>query len=800
MIDLSHTGSWDAQWVWLPGHQVEPFQRCFFRLDFQLDQVGFLKLHLSADSRYKLNINGQLLGVGPAAGDFLNYHYDSFGFDRKIKLNPRKYELVVEVLSFGKNGPINEMHARGGLMVHGGVFDEQDNLIHQVSTKEGDQSQWHVLQDPTFGMQERGGVTADTDAPFRYYWALGYTEAIDLTKMPEDPLTLALADPRWQETQRIYPVFRRSDPVNDYGAPWLLVPSVIPQPELAQQMFLQVIRHSENTQRSDWESLIFQRKPITIPANTSMRVIFDQGQLTTAYPQISFTDGKGASIRMVYAEAFSMDWQKTVRDQAQGQFVEGHSDVVIAGGKTAFYSPMRWQTFRYLELYVDTQDQPLTINAFDSLFHAYPLVRQAQFASDNELSNKLWDLSWHTLRLCCQDHFTDCPYYEQLQYVGDSLIQALVAFNVGGDTLLWRRLLTDMEHSRQHFGLTMSRYPSYHPQFIPTFSLIWIRTVQHYDQHVGDRELVKELYHGMGQVIVWFIKRINDDGLFASLEWWQFVDWVPFWEKGGGSHAVQREGDPTIYPSTIMNLFLLDALDAMVSMSKVIDVDQYHIDHYQQLADNLRDAIQKHTWSDDRGLFADSPNLDLFSEHANLLAVLTGTADESQQQLISENLFNQTDDKFAQCTMYFQFYFARAMSQLGLTDRVWQRLDEWQGFVDVNLTTLPERPDHPDKQARSDCHAWSAWPAHWYVSSVLGVHPADRGYAIIGIKPQLGRQNQAQGIVPTPHGSVTVQMVKKDGTFMFAADTPADVPCVITLPDGSVTEHAGGLIKLQCAC
>ncbi|HCD30898.1 MAG TPA: hypothetical protein DER01_00720, partial [Phycisphaerales bacterium] len=220
----------------------------------------------------------------------------------------------------------------------------------------------------------------------------------------------------------------------------------------------------------------------------------------------------------------------------------------------------------------------------------------------------------------------------------------------------------------------------------------------------------------------------------------------------------------------------------------------------RQKADALKASIRKHTWSDDRSLFADSPNLDQFSEHANLLAVLTGIADESQQQLISENLFNQTDEQFAQCTMYFQFYFARAMSQLGLTDRVWERLDEWQGFIDVNLTTLPERPDHPDKQARSDCHAWSAWPAHWYVSSVLGVHPAERGYATIGIKPQLGRQNQAQGIVPTPHGPVTVQMVKKDGTFMFAADTPADVPCVITLPDGAITEHAGGLVKLQCQC
>lgn len=798
-IDLSHAGKWDAHWVWMPGRQVDPFQRCFFRLDFELQQVGYLKLHLSADSRYKLYINGQLLGVGPAAGDFYNYHYDSFGFDRKIKLNARKYQLVVEVLSFGKNGPINEMHARGGLMVHGAILDEQDNVLLPVSTRGGDDSAWRVLEDPTFGIQERGGVTADTEKPFRFYWALGYTEAIDLTKMPQDPLTLPMDDPRWVKTQHLGKVSRRSDPPGDFHLPWMLVPSVIPQPELGQQMFLQVIRHTDNTQRAQWEGLIFEGKPVTIPANTSMRVIFDQGQLTTAYPQISFKDGKSASLRMVYTEAFSKDWQKGVRDQAQDMFVEGHSDLVIAGGKEAFYSPMRWQTFRFLELYVDTQDQPLTIKQFDSLFHAYPLVRQAQFKTDHALANELWDLSWHTLRLCCQDHFTDCPYYEQLQYVGDSLIQALVAFNVGGDHLLWRRLLTDMDHSRQYFGLTMSRYPSHHPQMIPTFSLIWIRAVQLYDQHMGDKQLVRELYQGMGQVINWFMTRMNEQGLFASMEWWQFIDWVPFWPAGDGSRTVQRKDDPTVYPSTIMNLFLLDALEAMVQMGPVAGADDDQINRYRKHADHLRASLRKHCWSEERSLFADSPNLDLFSEHANLLAVLTDTADAKQTAMIAENIFKQTDEKFAYCTMYFQFYFARAMGKLGLTDRVWERLDEWQGFVDVNLTTLPERPDHPDKQARSDCHAWSAWPAHWFVSHVLGVEPASRGYATIGIKPHLGRQRQAQGSAATPHGLVHVQIARENSLFLLTANTPANVPCLITLPDGTITEHAGGEIALQCA-
>ncbi|MBN4061273.1 hypothetical protein JYU15_02440, partial [bacterium AH-315-I18] len=726
--------------------------------------------------------------------------YDSFGFDRIIKLQPRKYQLVVEVLSYGKNGPLNEIHGQGGLVVQGAVVDEQNNELLPVSTGNdapgGDA--WRVIEDAGFGVQLGGGITGDTDKPFNFFWALAHTEAVDLNKFSDDPLALPLADERWVKPAVVGNVLRMSDPPVNFQAPWILIPSAVPQPELTQQVFHHIVRCTDNTVKQEWDDLIFECKPVTIAANTAVRVIVDHGKLTTAYPQISFAEGKNATVRLVYAESFSKDWQKGVRDQAQDMFIEGHSDVVTAAGNNAFYSPMRWQTFRYIELYIQTHDQPLTIKQFDSLFHAYPLKRQAEFTSDNELANSIWDMSWHTLRLCCQDHFTDCPYYEQLQYVGDALIQALVAFNVGGDTKLWRRLLTDMDHSRLPMGLTQSRYPSHHPQIIPTFSLIWIRAVQQYDQHVGESELVGELYGGMGQVINWFMQRYNEQGLFASMQWWQFVDWIPHWHMGCGSHSIQREGDPTVYPSSIVNFQLLDALDAMVKMGPAANARLDEIAHYQQSADALRKAIRETMWSEDRGLFADSPNLDQFSEHANLLAVMTRTASKPQTQQITENLFNQTDEKFARCTMYFQFYFAQVMSQLGLVDHVWERLDQWESFLDLNLTTLPERPDHPDMIARSDCHAWSAWPAHWFVSTVLGVHPATRAYGVIGIKPNLGRQQQAHGTVPTPHGPVIIKLAQGKGQFTLTANTPAGVPCVITMPNGQMTDHHGGDITLQC--
>ena len=678
MVDLAHDGDWDAQWVWHPGFEIKPIQRCYFRLDFELSTQGTMKLHVSADSRYRLYVNGKLLGLGPAAGDKFHYHYDSFGFDRKINLPVGNHQLMVEVLSYGNNGPVNEMHYHPGFFIHGAVLDEQEAVLVELLTP----GKWRVLKDLTFGVDRKGGAFTDTGKPCDSFWALAFTEVVDFNRMPQSPFSLPLADGHWQAVGPLFKVSRMSDPPDDFYSHWALVPSVIPQPELTPQTFDRVVRCTGPVAKQDWEALIFDAKPLTIAANTLVRVVLDQGQLTTAYPQISFKQGKKASMRMVYAEAFSKDCFKDVRDQPDGMHVEGDSDVVISAGNNGFYSPMRWATFRFLELHVQTQDQPLVISKFDSLFHAYPLVRKATFESDNPLANKLWDLSWHTLRLCCQDHFTDCPYYEQLQYMGDSIIQALVAYNVGGDVKLWHRLLNDMDHSRLPSGLTQSRYPSRHPQIIPTFSLIWIRAIQYYDQHVGDLEMIRQFFPGMTQVVGWFMQRYSKEGLFASLQWWQFVDWINFWPIGCGCKAVQRKGDNTIYPSSIVNLQLLDALDAMVQMGKDASIRASEVDYYQQCANELRKNLRKTMWCQKRGLYADSPNLDQFSEHANLLAIMTGTADERQAKLIVENLFTQTDEKFARSSMYFQFYFAQVMSKLGLTDRVWERLDQWQIFLD----------------------------------------------------------------------------------------------------------------------
>ena len=107
-------------------------------------------------------------------------------------------------------------------------------------------------------------------------------------------------------------------------------------------------------------------------------------------------------------------------------------------------------------------------------FTAYPFEERASFKSNDADLDKIWQISWRTARLDAHETYMDTPYYEQLQYVGDTRIQALISYSVAGDDRLARQALEAFNLSRIPEGITRSRYPSSLPQNIPTFSLLWI--------------------------------------------------------------------------------------------------------------------------------------------------------------------------------------------------------------------------------------------------------------------------------------------------------------------------------------
>jgi alpha-L-rhamnosidase len=184
-----------------------------------------------------------------------------------------------------------------------------------------------------------------------------------------------------------------------------------------------------------------KKTAITIPANTTVSLLLDQTFETNAYVTLNFSGGKDAGISLGYAESLYEKGSKGVikgnRNDVEGKEFVGRIDSLIADGSQGqSYTTLNFRTYRYIKLFVKTKGEPLVIDDLYGTFTGYPFKRTAVLNTDNTEIKQMLDIGWRTARLNAWETYMDCPYYEQLQYIGDTRIQAMVSYyNTSDDRL-----------------------------------------------------------------------------------------------------------------------------------------------------------------------------------------------------------------------------------------------------------------------------------------------------------------------------------------------------------------------------
>ncbi len=507
-----------------------------------------------------------------------------------------------------------------------------------------------------------------------------------------------------------------------------------------------------------------------MPAHTKAVVLFDQAFETNAYPQLRVSGGRGSTVRLIYSEAlFDAAGRKGNRNDIDGREIVGASDVFLPdGGAHRLFTTLWFRTYRYVELTVETQDDPLVVHDFAGRFTGYPFAERGAFSCDDARLSNIWTVGWRTARLCAGETYYDCPYYEQMQYVGDTRIQALVSLYVAGDDRLMRNAIEMYDLSRIPEGLTQSRVPASTPQIITTFSLFWIDMVHDYWMHRDDRAFIEARLMGIQAVLDWFERHLDaKTGLLGPLPYWGFVDWPDAWpwynarSVGGQPDGVTEGGSSIVTLQWVYSLDHAAALCAAFGRPALAD-------HYRELAQRLRAAVRERCWDESRQLYADTPARKTFSQHANVLAVLAGgvTGEAAGALLARVN----AEPGLIPCTQYFRFYLLRAMKAAGQGDQYVSMLQPWHDMLARGLSTFAERPD----PTRSDCHAWSASPLYEFLATVCGIEPASPGFKTVRIEPHFGYLTRVTGTVPHPAGDIRVALRR----------TAQGVEGEVTLPAG----------------
>ena len=81
--------------------------------------------------------------------------------------------------------------------------------------------------------------------------------------------------------------------------------------------------------------------------------------------------------------------------------------------------------------------------------------------------------------------------------------------------------------------------------------------------------------------------------------------------------------------------------------------------------------------------------------------------------------------------------------------------------------------------SRSLCHGWSAAPAYFLSTQILGIQPAEPGYTHVLITPHACGLHHAEGTVPTPRGDIHVHWTRTAEHWTIKITLPPNTPATL---------------------
>jgi hypothetical protein len=462
--------------------------------------------------------------------------------------------------------------------------------------------------------------------------------------------------------------------------------------------------------------------------------------------------------------------------------MNGVWDVFHTDGTVRTFRPLWKRTFRYVQLEIETSEQPLDILSLKSEFSGYPYQEMASFESNDPKLNEIFKMSQRTLQMCSGETYYDTPYYEQLSYGGDNRPIGNISFYNTTDDRLFKEVMRLYPQSEnRETGLFKSAYPSRFDFDMGSWSLAWIQGLHDYYMIRGDKQFVSQFVDNIEKVLGFYHRHLDESlGILGSVRNQNFMDWSI--TKGSIPRSnEQRE----ITHSTMLTLFYVHTLDLTAKIYREIGEEE-KAEKWEEEALGIKQAVRTHCYDEQLDLFSDNPDQDIYSQHSNILAILCDVVPPDEQpEMLQRILSFEGFDEYA--SSFFSFFLFKAMEKTGQQHLFLQNLDLWYKFIDMGLTTTGETgfASHD----RSDCHAWSAHPAYYFLSLVCGIQPGDIGFNVINISPSIGDLTLIKASMPHAMGKISIDYQKRG----------KKLKATVTLPPGTsgVWEFEGKEMQLS---
>jgi hypothetical protein len=506
-------------------------------------------------------------------------------------------------------------------------------------------------------------------------------------------------------------------------------------------------------------------------------------------------------------------------------------------GLQTFTSHFR-RGFRYISVTVREFDQPIQWYSLRCRRASYPVQRTGGFECSDWQLNQAYRMSVETSALCMLDTYVDCPGHEQSFWVGDAPITGLSnLLNFGAYDLDQRstRLVgysllpewvkeywpTDERYTSGRY-LPIAAFPNYPPEGgLPMWPLLWLVQCWNHYLYGGDRDDLKENYGYMADMLRRCRLLTNERGLLDIPGAWNLLDW--------GNNDLSPYGEVTAN-----NMHVALGLRLVAKMARALGLEDAARAHETE-ADERQAAINRLCWDESRQAYVDTVRdewayeryrdwakskgqeplpfatylaCSRVSEQTSIAAFYCGCVPAERRDAVMRivrrvelgrfvggspacrtvgvpSAQEAPDGIVALGTLYFLFFGLDVLFEAGegrLAIEVMRR--EWGKMAALGFKTCPETHGW----SRSAAHGWSASPAIYLPSYVLGIRPLEPGYRTFVVDPCPGDLEWARGTVVTPYGPIHASWWRnEEGKIEIECSAPAECLCVDMIKNGGVS-------------
>ena len=712
-----------TDWIWTEDWTVEDQLQSriiYFRKTFSLDRetIRTKQLRISADSRYKLYVNGCFVQEGPQKALSLREWYADPA-DIAPYLHPGENVIAAEVMRYPAYIPRTS--------------NVNDSLLR--------------TEQPNLYIEDRApGNGADLSG--KSGWKSAVNRSIRIFGENTQPAPIHVQEnargdvffSRWKLPGYDDSHWRAARPYSWYDipqadAPGCLTDRTIPPMYHENRRFTAIacVREDGGDPRflAEAEAWLCGKAKLVIPPHTRRIIELSAGEEQCGYLLYSLGGGGEAQITTLCSECYAYpvgDGKPVLkgdRTDAQGGCLCGHTSYYTVGGfgtedVPETYEPYWFRTFRYIQLTIVTRDEPLTLFDFSYCATGYPMEVKSDGKTSDPTMKDVWDISVRTLRRCMHETYMDCPFYEQLQYAMDTRAQALFTYAISADDRLARQAMEAFRLAQRPDGLINADAPTQRSNVIPGFSIYYLLMIYDHMMYFGDRELIKRHLTAIEGILMFFNRNLQQNGLVGKIgglhsqhRYWSFIDWTTKWVSGVPGACLQGTGALTM--ESLLYLYGLQKTTEIAHYIGYTDLEE----RCMQRAGALRQAILSQCLGSCGGqqLLQDGPGIELYSVHCQIFAVLTGIVSPKKGRKMLEYAMGNPD--IAQSSVAFMFYLFRALEICGWYEKTNDLWELWRKMVRNHLTTCVEN----DTDARSDCHAWGSLICYELPAVILGVRP-----------------------------------------------------------------------------